>query len=344
MNKPNLQTLFDTKLENPTKAEKFFGLKKEPDGKWIKDVGAGVEASQKLLNEYWVAAEFDEGQATPEPHPIADMDALTAQIEHLRARVQVAPDAPAHEIVAAALAGRWTRKAVMLCPTNRDFNSSVHLSHMALIRQQPWLGYHQEQNSILQVARNKCAQAFLASEADISLWVDSDTILPFGNPGFFYDKMRLHANINQLPEQFARYKALDRLMSHGKTIVGGFYQQRGRGGKITSPLDLKPGGDPKGIIKETRRKAQDKIVPVEWCATGCLLVHRKVYEDIMTKHPELASPHEGGPFNFFGHEVGNGGEDAYFGKLAAEAGHQSWLDLGCWAGHVGAYCFWPDET
>lgn len=343
MEKPNLQALLDKQLENPPKAAEFFGIGKEPDAKWIKAVTPGLEIGQRILDDYWVATEFDDSTKAAE-HPVADMEALSLQIEALRGRVRVGADAPAHEIVAAALAGKWTRKAVMLCATNRDFNPSVHWAHMALIRQQPWLGYHQEQNSILQVARNKCAANFLASEAEWSLWVDADTIPPFGNPAFFYDKRVLAANTAQLPEAFARYKALDRLTSHGKSIVGGFYQQRTKGGKITSPLDLRPGGDPDGHIRKTRQHAQDKLVPVEWCATGCLLVHRKVYEDIIQRHPGLASKHEGGPFNFFGHEVGNGGEDAYFGKLAAEAGHQSYLDLGCWCGHLGTYCFWPEEV
>lgn len=345
MQKPTLQTLLDTKCENPTKADAFFGIGKEPDAKWLKQVAPGVEAAQKLVDEYWVTQEFDELATAPAAvHPIADADELSRQIEALRDRVQVEPDAPAHLIVAAALAGKWRRKAIMLTPLDKDINPNVHFARMALMRQQPWLGYFQEVNSILQKARNKCADYFLKSDAEYSLWVDGDTIPPFGNPGFFYDKMRLSANQNQLPENFARMKVLDRLMSHGKSIVGGFYQQRGRGGKITSPLDLRPGGDPKGIIKETRRKAQDKIVPVEWCATGCLLVHRKVYEDIMARHPELASKHEGGPFNFFGHNVDEGGEDAYFGRLAAEAGHQSFLDLGCWCAHLGTFAFWPEEV
>jgi hypothetical protein len=345
MQKPTLQALLDAKAENPEKADKFFGIGKEPDAKWLKVVAPGLEASQKLLDEYWVTTEFDDMQAAPAAvHPIADADELSRQVEALRDRVQVEPDAPAHVIIAAALAGKWRRKAIMLCPMSREMNANVHYAHMATMRQQPWLGYFQDVNSIIQKARNKCADYFLKTEAEFAFWVDSDTIPPFGNPGFFYDKLRLAANQEQLPERFARFKALDRLVSHGKSIVGGFYQQRGRFGKITSPLDLRPGGDKEGIIKATRRKAQDKIVPVEWCATGCLLVHRKVFEDIMARHPELASKHEGGPFNFFGHNVDEGGEDAHFGKLAAEAGHQSYLDLGCWCAHVGAYAFWPEEV
>lgn len=349
MNKPTLQTLLDAKIEKPDVADKFFAIGKEPDAKWLKAIAPGLDVSQRLVDEYFAVAEFDEASgataAPAEVRPVADMEALAAQIEQLRARVRVAADAPAHEIVAAALAGRWLRRVMMVTPLNGPMNPFVHYAHMTLLRRQPWLGYFQKTSTILQQARNMCVQAFLKSEADFCLMVDGDTVLPCDNPGLFYDaKNGLGANINQLPEKFAKFNAADRLMSHGKSIVGGFYQQRARGGKITSPLDLKPNGDKEGHIKATRRKAQDKIVPVEWCATGCLLVHRRVFEDIETRHPELVSPHENGPFNFFGHDVGNGGEDAWFGKLAAEAGHQSYLDLGCWCGHVGNMCFWPEEV
>jgi hypothetical protein len=342
MNKPNLQTLLDARVEDPAKADRFFGIGKDPDAKWLKTIAPGLAASQKLVDDAWAANEFEE--ALPKTDSIVgDMEEIAVWVEKLRGRVRVPVDASAHEIIKAALEGKWVRKAMMLTPLNKDINPHVHYAHMAIMRRQPWLGYFQKTNSVLQAARNACAQFFLNSEAEWSLWADGDTIMPFNDPGFFYDKNVLAANPTQLPERFARFVAIDRLVSHGKSIVGGFYQQRAKFGRVCSPLDLKPNGDPDGIIAQARKQAQDRIVPVEWCATGCLLVHRRVYEDIMAKRPDLASKHEGGPFNFFGHDVGNGGEDAYFGKLAAEAGHQSYLDLGCWCCHLGTAAYWPDE-
>ena len=71
-------------------------------------------------------------------------------------------------------------------------------------------------------------------------------------------------------------------------------------------------------------------------------MHRQVYEDIKRSRPDLAPSVPEAPWNFFGHEVGKGGEDAAFGALAKAAGHQSYLDLGCWVAHLGNYAFMPE--
>jgi len=272
---------------------------------------------------------------------------LTELIDKLRPKVRLNGSDNLAAVLEAVLNGSWSRKAMMLTPLALPILPWVHFAHMAQLRSQPWLGYFQETDTLVQKARNLCAHHFLKSEAEWSWWVDGDIVPSWGDPAFFYDLKRLAIPQNRISPDFLRQKTLERLMKHGRKIVGAVYQQRRVKGAICSPADLRPQPslDEKDAISSIRsRGPKDKLLEVDWCATGCLLVHRSVYDDIKRSRPDLAPENPEAPWNFFGHEVGRGGEDAAFCKLAKEAGHQSYLDLGCWVAHLGNFAYFPEPV
>lgn len=365
-----LQDITDRVMGDAIAAKAFFGLSVKPNATWLKKIEPGVNASQKLVDELLKAdpnpptaagpsgpptgndADFNlEPADAPTPPPLppkpapAPMPDIAEMIAKLRGRLRVPPDADAQTVLAAVLQGGWNRRAMMLTPLALPILPWVHFSHLAQIRTQPWLGYFQETDTVIQKARNLCAHHFLASEAEWSWWVDGDIVPSWGDVAFFYDLKRLGIPQSRISQDFLKTRTLERLLSHGKTVVGAVYQQRRVKGAICSPADLRPNPtvDEKDAILALRQKGpRDKLLAVDWCATGCLLVHRSVYDDIKRKRPDLAPPNEGGMWNFFGHEVGRGGEDAAFGALAKEAGHQSYLDMGAWVAHVGNFAFMPE--
>jgi hypothetical protein len=281
----------------------------------------------------------------PAPAPEIPPPDVEAILEQLRPKLRLNGSSDTRAILEAVLGGKWHRKTMMLTPLATQILPWVHFAHMAQLRTQPWLGYHQETDTLIQKARNKCAQAFLASEAEWSWWVDGDIVPSWGDPAFFYDVNRLGVPQNRISADFLQKKTLDRLLQHGKSIVGGVYQQRRKLGLICSPADMRPHprmDEKEAVVSMRQRGPKDKLLEVDWCATGCLLVHRQVYLDIMKKRPDLAPENPNAPWNLFGHEVGRGGEDAAFGTIAKEAGHQSYLDLGAWVAHVGNYAYMPE--
>lgn len=351
MNAPDIKTIIETRAEDPALFEQFFG--EAPVKAYLKRTEPGVAAAQKVVDEFWSKRLDGNGEQDPIITKALDLfkdkeaprDLPTSKhIEELRARVNVPVDASADQIIQAALEGKWKRKAIMLTPLAGPMLPWVHFSHTALIRKQPWLGLMIETDTLIQVARNQLAHNFLKTEATWSLWIDGDIIPSYGDPAMFYDVKRCAIPESRIGADWLKVNTMDRLAKHDKSIVGAVYQQRRRAGKICSPLELTRDSKAHPDATHIRKQGpQDKIVPVEWAATGCLLVHRQVYLDIREKRPDLAPKHEEQPFDYFGHKVGQGGEDAAFGILAKECGHQSYLDLGCWVGHVGNFCYMPEQ-
>ena len=172
-------------------------------------------------------------------------------------------------------------------------------------------------------ARNKIAAKFLSTDAKWLLMIDDDIIPSIGRPGWMRAWVSAARGLNDVPLQ---RNVIHRLIGSGKTIVGGSYFGRQENGAIMcSNLDL-----------TTRARAyEDSVVPVEWVGTGCLMVHRTVFEDIEKKFPELKPKKPGEVFDFF-HPMSSGeGEDVSFCKRANASGHQTHIDLGLPVFHVG---------
>lgn len=267
---------------------------------------------------------------------------VEAELEELRGKLRVNEGAGVEEILNAINGGRWNREMTLLFPSTGIVGVHTMFNVLAMMKKCPWLGFFYKANTTIQRARNVLAQRFLASEAQWSLWMDSDMILPFNDPGFYRE--RLH--VRNVPVEFAKIMTPDRLRRHGRTIVGGVYAMREIGQDGKTRLCIQPelaprGAEDKDLVERLHRGPFNEVVEVGFIATGCALVHRKVYTDIQEKFPELAPKREGEPWDFFGNDVGRQGEDMHFCRLAREAGHRSFLDCGVFAGHIGNYAFMP---
>lgn len=176
-------------------------------------------------------------------------------------------------------------------------------------------------------SRNKIAQKFLETDAKWLLMIDDDIIPCIGRPNWMRSTV---SSARTLPDAPLQRHVLQRLIGANKTLIGGAYFGRQEGAPLMcSDRSLEP----------KARAYQDEVVPVDWVATGCMLVHRKVFQDIEEKYPELKSPIANGEFDFF-HPINSAtGEDVSFCKRAKDAGHQPHIDLGLPVFHVGYRCY-----
>lgn len=218
-------------------------------------------------------------------------------------------------------------------------------------------------------SRNSIADHFLRSESEYLLMLDDDIVVPFGNAEWY----RAHTGWENYPEPFASFNAIDRLLSHGKTLVGALYKGRYEKanfvygeGSLPQEREYATKG-PYNLTKETR-----------WCGTGCLLIHKKVFLDIEKKFPLLARGADGKGGQYFTsseHNLADAvmrtrkmlsegamtgekamrayemlesaaadaksnsklgmGEDVTFCVRAKAAGHQPYVDMGLRVGHIG---------
>lgn len=173
----------------------------------------------------------------------------------------------------------------------------------------------------------------------------------------------------------AGLNTIDRLLSHGKTLVGGLYFGRWVHGK---PVYAE-GSESKAEESFCRRSPQDLVKPCRWFGTGCALINRSVYLAIEKQFPHLARKPDGSGGNWFTsseHDLTNSvaeavrqleqgdidgaieslktgqkrsrqfsglgvGEDVVFCHRAAQSGHQPHVDLGLVCGHTGSFCYGP---
>jgi len=226
--------------------------------------------------------------------------------------------------------------------------------------------------------RNTCADLFLQSKNDWMLTIDDDMVVPFGSAKWF------NANTGfELPEPFASVNALDRMLSHQKTLVGALYFGRHKHGV---PM-YNEGANYPTEAAYARKAPYNECKPTRWVGTGCMLIHRTVYEAIEKKFPNLArrSNAKGGQwFTSTEHNVmadleklqkmlSTGpmtgdkclsaysaieqilaaarnkstlgmGEDVAFCIRAQESGHQPYIDLGTVCGHIGTCVYGPCNT
>lgn len=172
-------------------------------------------------------------------------------------------------------------------------------------------------------SRNVLAQKFLETDAKYLLMIDDDIIPCIGRPAWMRSTVAAARNIAEQPLQ---RHVIHRLVGSGKTLIGGAYFGRQEGAPLMcSNRDL----------ASQAREYRDFYHPVDWVGTGCILIHRKVFEDIEQKFPELKPEKAGEPFDFFHPIKSNMGEDVSFCHRAKLAGHQPFIDLGTPVFHVG---------
>lgn len=216
-------------------------------------------------------------------------------------------------------------------------------------------------------SRNKLATQFVDSKMEWMLMVDDDMVLPFGDAPWFNGTTGL-----KLADKFAGLHTLNRLLSHGKTIVGAMYFGRWKSGHPVF-------SEGKPMEKLLRLAGpRDEIRPTRWVGTGTCLFHRSVFLDVEREFPHLGREQNGGIGQWFTsseHDLqkavsiiiergpdqdirallkeleearhrssinsANGvGEDVQFCTRATQSGHQPYVDLGLWCGHVGG-CIFP---
>lgn len=227
-------------------------------------------------------------------------------------------------------------------------------------------------------SRNTCVDLFLSSPCEWSFWMDDDMLVPFGNAKWF----NAYAGVN-IPEAYSGLHAIDRLLTHNKTVVGGLYFGRYKHG---APMYSEGMSTPREAAY-ARQAPMNVLKPTRWVATGCLLVHRRVFEDIEKKFPRLARGRDGRGFQGFTSsehnlidnvdacrrmlsegpmtgekalkalemlEAANSdanrnsslgmGEDVQFCVRAAQCGHQPHVDMGLVCGHIGHAVYGPWNT
>lgn len=178
-------------------------------------------------------------------------------------------------------------------------------------------------------ARNKLAEMFLASDCEWCLWVDDDMVLPTGRPRWFKRSCRLP---DSYPDRLAGAHVLKRLLARDEPLVGGCYVARNPSGRIIAAV-----GSTGGYLSPVNKSSVSSgaLVNSDWVGTGCMLVHRRVFEVMREKYPELRPTIRGQSFNYFRPLDDGRGEDQAFCLRAKACGFQPKLDLGVQCMHIG---------
>lgn len=265
------------------------------------------------------------------------------------------------------------KKVCVVAPWYKSTEPRTAFSIMALLDRNKTAIMLDFGDAFIAHSRNKLADAFLKSNMEWMLTVDDDMVLPFGNANIF----RSFTGFT-FPDKFAGLNTIDRILSHGKTLVGALYFGRWAHGK---PVYAE-GSESKQEEAFVRRGPHDLCKPTRWVGTGCLLIHRTVFTSIEAKFPHLARGTNGKGGNWFTsseHDLNSSvsealkcieagadlgeieavlkrgqhlskrfsglgvGEDVVFCHRAAQAGHQPHVDLGLVCGHTGSYCYGPRE-
>ncbi len=256
----------------------------------------------------------------------------------------------------------------VLIPSYKATNPLTAFSLLSLVDRSRMKVFLDFGDAFIAHSRNKLACEFLKSKADWAITIDDDMVLPCGNAAWFNSVTGFN-----LPDKYAGLNTFDRLLSHGKTLVGALYFGRWRHGK--------------GMYAEAGKSDEDRWVrstapvdickPTRWVGTGCMAIHRSVFEDIEKTFPNLARDEKGNNGNWFTsseHDVTQAvdvalsqmehgepdmaaktlreaqeksarnsslgmGEDVTFCVRAAQAGHQPHVDCGLLCGHQGSFIY-----
>ena len=143
-------------------------------------------------------------------------------------------------------------------------------------------------------SRNVLADDFLKTGLPWQLTIDDDMVVPWGHAANY----RNFTGFN-ISDQFAGLHTVDRLLSHGKTLVGGLYFGRWSGGRpvYAEAQDAQTSAEETAFAS---RGPHDLCKPTRWVGTGVMLIHRSVYLDIERRFPHLARhPDTGKGGNWF---------------------------------------------
>jgi hypothetical protein len=226
-------------------------------------------------------------------------------------------------------------------------------------------------------SRNKLADKFLAGKSDWCLWIDDDSVVPFGDEAWINHYCGF---VRKIPGT----NIIDKLLQSNKTLIGALYRGRYPGGDFM----FAEARQSKKLGQEIFEGKQKGIRPTDWVGTGCMLVHRQVFLDIESKFPHLARKPDGTGGQWFSsseHDLVNGvervikvlddpsasesakiqevkrilslskqasdnnsklgtGEDVILCHRARQSGHQPFVDLDAVIGHCGSHIYGFDST
>ena len=230
-------------------------------------------------------------------------------------------------------------------------------------------------DSLVPRARDKMAAAFLETDAEWQLQLDNDIIFPHGiGPelaGFYanwMDKDIFDCFLNEGVFRAAlSMNAIDEILrsgiQDGKTIVGGYYFWRGGSRNFNEASSIIPLNADGGFDIEFKLRP-DNYIETDKLATGFLLTHRSVYEDIMKDYPELEYhvPNNipgKSTYAFYNMEITEEerstkdgienfrfyrSEDYAFAYRAKMVGHKPCLNMNILLGHIGTHIYsWFDR-
>lgn len=227
---------------------------------------------------------------------------------------------------------------LMICMAIKgDMSPAVHHAHM--FYQKRWdINYGQKADTLLVAARNQLVDWFLETTNEYMLMMDSDVLPPIGNASWFKD----HTKWTNCRETAAEFDLIQRMLSHGKDIVGASYPGRSIGMAMINQPDLnpRPGTNDKEIARAIRKQTARGLVECDWVPAGCMLVRRNVFESVKKRFPNLAPRGKDQHWNWFGHD-NTAGEDVQFCLRARQAGHKVYLDTELTCGHIGRFCYTP---
>jgi len=210
------------------------------------------------------------------------------------------PLSPVIVPVIPASMGRAKKEIMIALPWYKMTNPLTAFSVMGLIDRRRTAITLNFGDAFVVHTRNTLADLFLQSDLEWMLTVDDDMVIPFGNGKWF----NTFTGFN-LPEPFCNFNALDRLLSHGKKLIGALYFGRWRYGAAMFAEGMKD----KNVLAYLRRGPKDEIRPTRWVGTGCTLIHRDVFLDIEKRFPHLRRQRDGGTrggnwFTSSEHELG----------------------------------------
>lgn len=199
-------------------------------------------------------------------------------------------------------------------------------------------------------ARDILADRFMKSKMEWSFWIDDDMVIPTGRPGWFKKTCRMPESY---PTHLASIYALERLTSLGQTIVAGVYYGKKAEGKAIFAESLYKDADP--IARDLKNP---QILESDWAGTGCMAIHRSVFEDVAKGCPDIAPgavndyTYNGKkhrirndfPYHQFFNPIPGQGEDVAFFTRAKACGHQVYVDTAVQAGHVGRCVYAAHNT
>ena len=228
----------------------------------------------------------------------------------------------------------WEGKRIcLLLPFYRDVHPLTAFSLLALFDRTKMAAILNYGDAFIINTRNRLASKFLATGIEWAVTVDSDMVLPCGDAKWFNSSMGFG-----LPDKFSGRHTINRLLSHGKTLVGALYMGRAEDGK---PVYAEGYADESESALVKAKGAQELLKPTRWVGTGCLLIHRSVFLDIEKKFPNTARDSKTGVGKWFtpDSDTMTKGEDVLFCMRAQASGHQPYVDLGLRCGHAGNKIF-----